>query len=422
MSEQRREKAGDLRADLKTAVAKITDPWRKEKLHRERVSRERLQRFRYPVRSESVRDAAFAVMEQAYSHASGNGEHYANARQIMYSARPLVLERTEGKCWKNSQYFTQTLLKDYLDRYEPDWADRVVWDARGQLHEPHTDTRVPLGGLGVMRHLREWTDGQVECSPEALTIPRKLATCGPAMRYGAAVFIEKEGFAPILEHMQFAERHDAAVLSTKGVSTGAACKLVHELHAAGVPVFVVRDFDLAGFKIVRTLRKGTRRAPGTPVIDLGLRLADVETLGLQREQVSYNQRADPRRYLRECGATEAEADVLVTPGDYWRGWSGERVELNAMTSPQFIAWLEGKLAEHEVKKVRPEGDVLQAAYERAVRLQAFERKIEGAKKEFWKGDLGPCPEGLGARIDTRLKCDPALPWEVALWEEIDEAE
>ena len=412
------EAADSLRDDFVAAVSKITEPWRKEKRRKERVSHARLERFRYRSDRVSLKDASFQVMEQAYLHASGDGRYYANARQIMYAARPLVLELTEGQCWKDSQYFTQTLLKDYLDEYEPSWAGNVVWDARGNLREPHTGESVPLGGLDVMDYMGRWTDGRVECDPGAPPVPRRLDTCGPSLRYSAAVFIEKEGFSPILENVQFAERHDVALLSTKGLSTGAACKLVHKLHTSGVRVFVVRDFDLAGFKIVKTLRKGTRRAPGTAVIDLGLRLADVKRLKLEPEEVSYKQRADPKRYLRGCGATKAEAAFLVSRGVAWRErWSGERVELNAMTSPQFIAWLTRKMKKHGVRKVRPEGDALQAAYQRAVRLQAYERKIQRAKKDIEKEAVAVCPDDFGARIDARLQRNPAMSWDVALWEE-----
>jgi hypothetical protein len=37
-----------------------------------------------------------------------------------------------------------------------------------------------------------------------------------------------------------------------------------------------------------------------------------------------------------------------------------RVELNAMTTPQLIEWLDRKLAEHDVRKLIPPGDVLRA--------------------------------------------------------------
>jgi hypothetical protein len=54
-------------------------------------------------------------MEDAYNHASSNGRYYANARQIMYAARPAILSRCAVTELKDV-YFTQNLLKDYLTK------------------------------------------------------------------------------------------------------------------------------------------------------------------------------------------------------------------------------------------------------------------------------------------------------------------
>src|SRR5262249_7837171 len=49
-----------------------------------------------------VKDAAWSVMAEAYKLACGS-QRLAHARQVMYSARPLVLKITGGKIWKNSK-------------------------------------------------------------------------------------------------------------------------------------------------------------------------------------------------------------------------------------------------------------------------------------------------------------------------------
>jgi integrase len=121
--------------------------------HQVRAHWERMQnRLHY-----SVKEAAYQVMVQAYLIASGHGTYPANARQIMYAARPLVQELTHGKCWKHSSYFTQTLLPDFLEQH-PELTARwdVVFDARGHLFEPHTDYQLGLGTLEVRQYLQEW--------------------------------------------------------------------------------------------------------------------------------------------------------------------------------------------------------------------------------------------------------------------------
>ena len=118
----------------------------------------------------------------------------------------------------------------------------------------------------------------------------KVDTMGPAGRYGAVLFLEKEGFTQILEAAQIAERYDIAIMSTKGMSVTAARILVEELCGKrGLPLFVLHDFDVAGFSIRKTLTESGERYQfrhKVNFVDLGLRLTDVEELGLPSESVS----------------------------------------------------------------------------------------------------------------------------------------
>ena len=99
----------------------------------------------------SIKDAAFEAMEQAYLKASAGNTLPANARQIMYAARPHILERT-GQNKLNDSYFTQALLPAFLDDNPDLTADwDVVYDARGHLVEPHTDYSLPLGTISRPR-------------------------------------------------------------------------------------------------------------------------------------------------------------------------------------------------------------------------------------------------------------------------------
>ena len=113
---------------LKKSLHSITSDWTKAKRQADRqnrVSRADLDRMRRGYYRVTVKDAAYEVMEQAYLKASNNGTLPANARQIMYAARPLVLEKTGGECWKNSSYFTQVLLPDFIEK-NPEVAGE--WD------------------------------------------------------------------------------------------------------------------------------------------------------------------------------------------------------------------------------------------------------------------------------------------------------
>jgi hypothetical protein len=147
-------------ADLSKALRQVAKGWKSEKRHadrHDRVSYHSLSRMRIGSVRPITREVAFEVMEQAYNHASANGQYYANARQIMYAARPLMLanEPSLHLDGKFSVYFTQIILKDYLEENDPDW--KVVWDARGHLIEPYTGKNIGLGGVSVMQYIESWT-------------------------------------------------------------------------------------------------------------------------------------------------------------------------------------------------------------------------------------------------------------------------
>jgi hypothetical protein len=96
-------------------------------------------------------------------------------------------------------------------------------------------------------------------------------------------------------------------------------------------ILVLHDFDISGFTILGTLASDSRRFrfsnKSIAMIDIGLRLADVEALDLQSEPVSVSGKWRSRaRTLEQYGATPEEIAFL----------RAQRVELNAMTSRQFV--------------------------------------------------------------------------------------
>jgi len=356
-------------------------------------------------------------MEAAYQQAAGE-LGMANARQVMYAARPAVLELTGGKCWKKSDYFTQHLLPDFMEDHPGLTAAwDVVFDDRGHFLEPHTAHRIGLGTLAVRGYIRAWHADVPEQADAIVEIEHACPTMGPANRYRYALFIEKEGFSPLLEATQIAERYDIAIMSTKGMSVTAARMLVERLSAQGVTILVCHDFDKSGFSIVHTLQSDTRRyrfRMRPKVVDLGLRLADVQAMPLQSERVDYPSDVDPRINLRQCTATEAECNFLVRRAPLG-GWTGARVELNAMTSDQFMAWLAAKFAEVGVEKVVPDDESLARAYRRAVRQRRVQRVIDQALAALDEEEEPSVPEDLDERIRDRLT-GSAQAWDQVLWE------
>jgi DNA topoisomerase VI subunit B len=228
----------DVMTALKKCVTGVAGEWKKAKRQADRADRvqerdlERLRKARRQ-REMSIKEAATRVMEEAYMHASGNNTLPANARQIMYAARPLVLALTGGKCWKKSSYFTQHLLVDFVNA-NPELTAKwdVVFDARGALQEPHTGRRVPLGTVKVRSYIAGWSHKISDAEGAGIQFKHRCETHGPANRYRFALFVEKEGFDALLERARIAERYDLAIMSTKGMSVTAARQLVERLSEA----------------------------------------------------------------------------------------------------------------------------------------------------------------------------------------------
>ena len=162
----------------------------------------------------------------------------------------------------------------------------IAWDDRGHFSEPHTHLEIGLGTLAVRDYIKRLNDLPLRNAGISAT---KADTIGPAGRYGAVMFLEKEGFTQILEAAQIAERFDIAIMSTKGMSVTAARMLVEELCGRrGLPLFVLHDFDMTGFSIKKTLTESGERyrfRHKLNFVDLGLRLTDMEELGLPSERV-----------------------------------------------------------------------------------------------------------------------------------------
>ena len=397
-------------------VSKVTQKWADQNKREIREASARATRQSYfRQRRITVQEAAWDIMVDAYTKASGGGRLPVKPRQIMYAARGYIQQITGKRL--DDRYFCQTILPDYCLTFADATASwDIVWDARGNLVEPHTNRQVPLGTLEV----RDYIAGH-----QSRYLVREdqggWATRGPDDRFGAVLFVEKEGFMPLFRAVRLVERYDIAIMSTKGLSTTSARQLVdHLVGGKGVPVLCIRDFDLDGFKIAGTLREGTRRYSwhSEGATDLGLRGEDVETWALESEDVFYRGTGgrlleDPAAIrgkieptLRGYGATADEIDLLLD----------QRVELNAFASDQLVEWIEGKLEEHGVEKIVPRSDVLTQAARGCARDAIAERHLEALRREIDaevdRLDLGDLRDTIVAELEDHRE----RPWDGALKE------
>ena len=401
---------------IRTGLGKVTRDFTRAKMnaHRrreKRISQWQIERWESQETERQLKAAAYEVIPQAYKAVSDNGLLPANKRQIYYAVRPHVLEAT-GRTWKDSRSFSE-VLKDFVNdnpELTKDWD--IVADARGHFTEPHMFNQIGIGTLEVRGYVNSWEE-----KPDlAIRISDVYPTRGPHNRFPSALFVEKEGFDSLLESARIAERYDLAIFSSKGQTNVATRQLAEALSMNGVTIFDLHDFDVAGLSIVHWLSHSNetyqfRHKP--KVSDLGLRLADVKKLGLQPEEQVHRQRKDPTEKFWEWyddPVSDEEAKFLRGRYSYQkRGWVGQRVELNAMTSRQFIDCLEHKLRKAGVQKVVPEEETLAEAWQRA---KSIIKAREIIKQQ--EADHVAAPKDLEQKVRAMLKRHRELSWDQAL--------
>jgi hypothetical protein len=388
--------------DIKKGLTKNLSNFTKQRKAEERhlsAGRFRMSRMT-EVRGMYLTEAANEVMTECYMKVSDNNQLPAKVRQMFYVARPLIEERTGKPLIYN--YFSQSLLPDYVNKH-PEYRDwDIVYDDRGHFMEPHTELVIGLGTVAVRKYLRQVRPLKLE---EAGFAPASVTTFGPNGCFGALLYIEKEGFFPLLERVRLASRYDIGIMSSKGMSVTAARQLADGICGRmGIPLLVLHDFDSAGIIIKDTLENDTRRFSYTHalnVIDLGLHYEDIG--GLAPEQ--YDSPVSDRR-LRETGLGQAAIEFL----------RNQRVELNAMTSRQLVDFVEAKLQQHGIRKVIPKGDTLAETYRMFAASDRLSEAFDELKEELKHESETPLivPEDLEAKVKDKLEEKPDITWHRAV--------
>jgi hypothetical protein len=397
--------ANDMIDALETAASKWTRQKKSEERHPGMV-RYRVSRMTKEPRT-SQKDAWAGIALEVYTLVAGPRNLPALVRQLFYKARPKIMAATDDK-ELGYGYFSQTLVPDFIEDHPAETKHwNVVYDARGHLEEPHTNRRIGVGTIEIDNYLRAMKDPRIV---PADFDGASVSTIGPSGAIAGILFVEKQGFDPLWKAVNLADRYDLMIISTKGVSVVAARKLFDALCAAadsrGIPLFTLTDFDFDAFKIRGTATRDTRRYTFTNtirVVDLGLRLEDID--GLEREPAAATKMSEAERrvQLANNGATPAEIEILLH----------ERVELNAMGSEDLVEMVERKLKAYGLKKVIPDDNVLAETYRAFHRGKELREKFEELEEEFEETEVA-VPKNLRKRIQQILKEHPDLRWDDAV--------
>jgi len=386
------------------AVESVTKEWAKQRKAEERDSRARSRRNHYSTRV-NFTDVLNRILPVAYKHASGGGRYSVSKRQMYYASRDAMKAATGRDVGAN--YFSQTLLVKYLNENpQLDW--KITADPRGTLVIPNAshEVRIPCGTIAIDQYLlsRHLIGGAVG------RLPIEWPAIAEGQRYAGVLYIEKEGFEPILKEARIAERFDLAVVSCKGQSVVAARKLVDHVcrKNGGVPLFVAHDFDKSGFEICDCLtsvsaaarlanRVQYRFKNKINVVDFGLRIEDVDEYDLASEDCKTHD------YYPDS-MTQMEVEFMR---------QGKRVELNAFTAPQLVEWLETKLKEHLPERLVPDEEILAKAYRRALVINRINEAITNIIDEEDGSDTAALPDSLRDKV-VEAMAETGEPWDVAL--------
>lgn len=320
----------------------------------------------------------------AIEKTSGGGQFRFSQRQLFYSVRPMLIDVLgQPPSWDNFQ--------KVITEYESAEGDLggMYRDPRGTLYTPHTGEEISVGTLSVEKYER------------------------PPWTFNKILHVEKEGFFEVLKAARWPERHDCALLTSKGYATRALRDLLDSFADSEEPlmVFCVHDADAFGSGIYQALQEETKARPGrrVRVINLGLDPWEALAMGLPVEPKDNDRKAPVARYVLER-----------EDGQIWAEWlQTKRVELNAMSSPQFISWLDAKMLEHKGEKVIPPGEFIRTALqdrleqtirdELTVRILRDARIDEQVAQELESLNLLSAHD-LQAQIASALSATPHIQW------------
>jgi hypothetical protein len=305
-------------------------------------------------RKRSQKEIVLDNLDEAIAEVSGDDQFRFNQRQLLYRLRPIVRDETGGQTLKTSNF--NQIITDYEDEHGE--IPGMYREPRGSIYHPHRRETIPLGTLTVEEYER------------------------PIWTFNKLLYIEKEGFSEALKEVGWPEQHDCALISSKGFTTRAARDLVDKLHEQGEPVevYCVTDADNFGGIIFQTFQEATkaRGARKVKIVHLGLHPWDAVADDLEIEEV------DEGKSRKPVADYVLEREDLAPDDETWEDWlQTHRIELNAMTTPQFIEWLDAKMAEHDVGKLVPPHEVIAAELddrlEEKVRSVVIERILREAR-------------------------------------------
>ena len=396
---------------LQKAVGSCAQPYYKHKKRVERESRPpRDYGYIYRPARVTLEERLFRLFPQGYRLASDGGAFTPMVRQLYYVMRRLLQE--DGCREALSDAYHRTVL----EKYEVKLGQRLCYrKAVGDMTEPHS--QCPTCGLPQ------------GCNLGTQAVDHYVV---PRHRFNKVLYVEKTGFLQQLLQADLHNRFDVAIAAGAGFSPQAARELFAKIEQS-IPVttYVLHDADIAGLEIARTLGKElVHECYAVKVEDLGLRPAEAITLNLPSETVEVT--AEPSWELKQSVSGEELEWLLGEDVSAARQWKksrkvryvGTRVELNAFTPREFIAWVEGKF-QQLAEKVVPDEATIQAEtaqqYRETLRQHAMDALLARVNMDAFLSSFSQPAALTVEQIRQHITENPRQNWQEAIREAVEKA-
>lgn len=295
-----------------------------------------------------IKQTVFDLLEPVYKSATEGGKYSIMMRQLFYELRPEFHTVAARKGYEYSSRATvenKTPLElnydtftDYVDEYErEELGERIVRrDDRGFFVEPHSNKRIELSTQKVEDY-----------------DPTEKVT----VEYDTLLFVEKTGFYEQLHNdFEITKRYDIGLINAQGYSTTAIRNFVEKVKRANpdVQYLTLTDLDIGGLGIATDADTpdALSALSSFDAARLGVTAADVERFDLDVETVEYNDKDLTKLQNHfDAGDIEQSAYKFLT--------EGQRVEINAFAPTELKTYVETKLDELGVSKIKPDPDAVE---------------------------------------------------------------
>ena len=267
---------------------------------------------------------------------------------------------------------------------------------RGYIYHPHGD-EVQLGTVSINKYRRpEWSFNKI-------------------------LFIEKSGYFDALRAERWPDLHDCALISSSGNASRAVKDVIDLIADTGEPVTVycVHDADAYGTGIYEKLQGATKARPERKITIVNLGLEPWTAIEMGRiPETAETKKKDLKKpvadYVKEYDRVNKTQ---------WEAWLQEyRIEINQLTPPEFIEYVDAQIAKHgDAGKVIPPDAVIQALldeksesliHEKA--LEALRSEIEAKEAEFKDKVEATDIEDVRSFIEDHLVEIPKASWKDAV--------